>query len=71
MLVVVVKMLDHKLSVAPMAGWEVSYIDTFSGDGVNWQNWTAQIDANFNNEVQCYTDDDSSINKNLMSLMAP
>jgi beta-glucanase (GH16 family) len=46
------------------AGWEVNYIDTFSGDSVNWQNWTAQIDANFNNEVQCYTDDDSSVNKN-------
>lgn len=47
-----------------MAGWEVNYIDTFSGNGINWQNWTAQTDANFNNEVQCYTDDDSSVNKN-------
>jgi beta-glucanase (GH16 family) len=46
------------------AGWEVNYIDTFSGNSVNWSNWTAQIDANFNNEVQCYTDDDSSVNKN-------
>ena len=52
------------LTTTANAGWEVNYIDTFSGDSVNWQNWTAQIDANFNNEVQCYTDDDSSVNKN-------
>jgi len=52
------------ITTPSMAGWEVNYIDTFSGDGVNWQNWTAQVDANFNNEVQCYTDDDSSVNKN-------
>ena len=57
-------LLSLLMTTPTMAGWEVSYIDTFSGDGVNWQNWTAQIDANFNNEVQCYTDDDSSINKN-------
>jgi beta-glucanase (GH16 family) len=57
-------LLSLLMTTSTMAGWEVSYIDTFSGDGVNWQNWTAQIDANFNNEVQCYTDDDSSINKN-------
>ncbi|WP_245942422.1 glycoside hydrolase family 16 protein [Candidatus Colwellia aromaticivorans] len=47
-----------------LAGWEVNFIDKFSGTGVNWDNWTAQTDANFNNEVQCYTDDDSSDNKN-------
>jgi beta-glucanase (GH16 family) len=52
------------ITTPTMAGWEVNYIDTFSGDSVNWQNWTAQVDANFNNEVQCYTDDDSSIDKN-------
>jgi beta-glucanase (GH16 family) len=57
-------LLSLLITTPTMAGWEVSYIDTFSGDSVNWQNWTAQIDANFNNEVQCYTDDDSSINKN-------
>jgi beta-glucanase (GH16 family) len=57
-------LLSLLITTPAMAGWEVSYIDTFSGDSVNWQNWTAQIDANFNNEVQCYTDDDSSINKN-------
>ncbi|MFT5003680.1 MAG: beta-glucanase (GH16 family), partial [Flavobacteriales bacterium] len=51
-------------TITATAGWEVNYIDTFSGNSVNWSNWTAQIDANFNNEVQCYTDDDSSINKN-------
>ena len=57
-------LLSLLMTTPTMAGWEVNYIDTFSGNGVNWQNWTAQIDANFNNEVQCYTDDDSSINKN-------
>ena len=46
------------------AGWEVSWIDTFSGDRVNWQNWTAQTNANYNNEVQCYTDDDTSALRN-------
>ncbi len=47
-----------------LAGWEVKFIDKFDGDSVNWNNWTAQTDANFNNEVQCYTNDDSSVNKN-------
>lgn len=42
------------------AGWEVQWIDRFEGNGVDWDNWTAQTTANFNNEVQCYTDDDSS-----------
>lgn len=46
------------------AGWEVAWIDTFDGDGVNWNNWTAQTQANYNNEIQCYTDDDSSANRN-------
>ena len=48
-----------------LAGWEINFIDKFSGPEVNWDNWTAQTDANFNNEVQCYTDDDSSAYKNL------
>ncbi|GLS91248.1 hypothetical protein GCM10007916_23170 [Psychromonas marina] len=47
-----------------LAGWEVQWIDTFNGSGVNWNNWTAQTEANYNNEVQCYTDDDSSSEKN-------
>ena len=46
------------------AGWEVQWIDRFDGDGVNWDNWTAQTQANFNAEVQCYTDDDSSPDRN-------
>lgn len=46
------------------AGWEVQWIDRFDGDGVNWNNWTAQTQANYNNEVQCYTDDDSSPERN-------
>ena len=57
-------LLSFLIMSPTMAGWEVNYIDTFSGNGINWQNWTAQTDANFNNEVQCYTDDDSSVNKN-------
>lgn len=47
-----------------IAGWEVTWIDKFDGTGVNWNNWTAQIQANYNNEVQCYTDDESSANRN-------
>jgi beta-glucanase (GH16 family) len=46
------------------SGWEVNWIDTFEGDSVNWDNWTAQTQANYNNEVQCYTDDDSSSARN-------
>ncbi|WP_082897213.1 family 16 glycosylhydrolase [Thalassotalea crassostreae] len=46
------------------AGWSLEWIDRFDGDSVNWDNWTAQIQANYNNEVQCYTNDDSSANKN-------
>ncbi|WP_354624209.1 family 16 glycosylhydrolase [Psychromonas sp. MME2] len=52
------------LSAPTMAGWEVQWIDTFDGSGVNWDNWTAQTEANYNNEAQCYTDDDSSPEKN-------
>jgi beta-glucanase (GH16 family) len=47
-----------------LAGWEVQWIDTFEGNSVNWDNWTAQTKAFYNNEVQCYTDDDSSSEKN-------
>lgn len=46
------------------AGWQVQWIDTFEGNSVDWTNWTAQIQANYNNEVQCYTDDESSQDKN-------
>lgn len=46
------------------AGWEVSWIERFDGDSVNWDNWTAQIQANYNNEVQCYTDDETSAQRN-------
>jgi len=47
-----------------LAGWEIQWIDSFDGNSVNWDNWTAQTEANYNNEVQCYTDDDSSAEKN-------
>jgi beta-glucanase (GH16 family) len=46
------------------AGWEVSWIERFDGEGVNWNNWTAQIQANYNNEIQCYTDDETSEQRN-------
>ena len=54
------------ISITPLsfAGWEVTWIDRFDETGVNWDNWTPQIQANYNNEVQCYTDDDSSAQKN-------
>ena len=53
------------VSLPADAGWELEWIDDFSGNGVNWQNWTAHIQANFNNEIQCYTDDESSDKPNL------
>lgn len=46
------------------AGWEVTWIDQFNASNVNQDNWTPQIQANYNNEVQCYTDDDSSAQQN-------
>ena len=51
-------------TVPAIAGWQVEWIDKFEGSSVNWDNWTAQTNANYNNEVQCYTDDDSSDEKN-------
>lgn len=51
-------------ATSSMAGWEIQWIDRFDGTGVDWSNWTAQVQANFNNEVQCYTDDDNSPEKN-------
>ena len=52
------------ITAPALAGWDIQWIDTFDGDAVNWDNWTAQTEANYNNEVQCYTDDDSSSEKN-------
>ncbi len=46
------------------AGWEVQWIDSFDGTGVDWRNWNAQTKANYNNEVQCYTSDDYSDERN-------
>ena len=61
-------MLVAILSVTNMpisfAGWEVTWIDRFDEARVNLDNWTPQIQANYNNEVQCYTDDDSSAQRN-------
>ena len=61
MLVAILSIANIPLS---FAGWEVTWIDKFDGSGVNWDNWTAQIQANYNNEVQCYTDDDSTDQRN-------
>ncbi|MDP5030336.1 family 16 glycosylhydrolase [Paraglaciecola sp.] len=52
------------MSYPANAGWQVQWMDDFTGIGVNWDKWTAQIQANYNNEIQCYTDDDSSENRN-------
>lgn len=52
------------MSYPANAGWQVQWMDDFTGTGVNWDKWTAQIQANYNNEIQCYTDDDSSENRN-------
>ena len=46
------------------AGWQLEWIDNFDGTRVNKNNWTSQDQANYNNEVQCYTDDDTSAEKN-------
>ncbi|MGK0371221.1 MAG: beta-glucanase (GH16 family), partial [Glaciecola sp.] len=51
--------------VSPIqAGWEVSWIERFDGQSVDYDNWTPQIQANYNNEIQCYTDDETSANRN-------
>ena len=47
-----------------IAGWQLEWIDDFDGNRVNKDNWTSQVQANYNNEVQCYTDDDTSAIKN-------
>lgn len=52
------------LCSAANAGWELAWVDRFDGTGVNWDNWTAQTQANYNNEVQCYTDDETSAQRN-------
>ena len=52
------------ISGAAQAGWEVQWIDRFDGNGIDLNNWTPQIQANYNNEIQCYTDDDSSPDRN-------
>ncbi|UPW19545.1 family 16 glycosylhydrolase [Agarivorans sp. TSD2052] len=52
------------LSSSAWAGWEVQWIDKFDGNGVDWENWTAQTEADYNNEVQCYTADDNSSERN-------
>ena len=51
-------------SLQAHAGWQLQWLESFDGNGVNWGNWNAQTMANYNNEVQCYTDDDSSDEKN-------
>ena len=47
-----------------VAGWQTEWIDTFDGTGVDWNNWTAQTEANYNAEIQCYTADDTSPDRN-------
>ena len=52
------------LTSQAIAGWQLEWIDDFDGNRVNKDNWTSQVQANYNNEVQCYTDDDTSAIKN-------
>jgi beta-glucanase (GH16 family) len=61
---IIVAVLSISQIPLSFAGWEVTWIDRFDETGVNWDNWTPQIQANYNNEVQCYTDDDSSAQQN-------
>jgi hypothetical protein len=55
-----ISILSVAYAPSSSAGWEVTWIDRFDGIIVNWDNWPPQIQANYNNEVQCYTDDDTS-----------
>lgn len=48
------------ISSAAHAGWERTWIEKFDGTGVDFSHWTAQTQANYNNEIQCYTDDETS-----------
>jgi len=57
-------LLGSFISGSLMAGWETQWIERFDGDRLDLNNWTPQIQANYNNEDQCYTDDDSSGNRN-------
>jgi len=61
---VVVTLVSSTFSHTATAGWELQWIDSFDGSGVDFSNWTAQTQADFNNEEQCYTADDSSAVKN-------
>lgn len=51
-------------SVPSTAGWQSTWVEPFNGSSVDWDNWTAQTQANYNNEVQCYTDNDQTENRN-------
>lgn len=64
-LIAMMSVLTGALSAVPAhAGWEVTWIDKFDGQNVDFSKWTAQTQANYNNEIQCYTDDDTSQNRN-------
>jgi beta-glucanase (GH16 family) len=52
------------ISSAAHAGWERTWIEKFDGTGVDISHWTAQTQANYNNEIQCYTDDETSADRN-------
>jgi beta-glucanase (GH16 family) len=61
---ILIILIGSNLNTIALAGWESQWVDRFDGSGFDRNNWTAQIQANFNAEEQCYTDDDSSLNKN-------
>jgi len=60
----VVLIASYCFSGASQAGWETQWIDRFDDSALDLNNWTPQVQANYNNEIQCYTDDDSSASKN-------
>lgn len=47
------------------AGWETHWIDKFDGTSVNYNIWTAEIQADFTGTEECYTDDETPGTGNL------
>jgi beta-glucanase (GH16 family) len=58
-------MLAFAYAMPVNAGWEVTWIERFDGQSLDVDNWTPQIQANFNNEIQCYTDDETGADRNI------
>ncbi len=48
-----------------LAGWETHWIDKFDGTSVNYNIWTAEIQADYTGTEECYTDDETPQTGNL------